>query len=191
MSQNIEIEAKSLISKQDYEKLLLKYKEIYHPYVQVNHLLNPKDIPLSKSMIACRIRNKDDFIEFTIKIQLDEGKLEINQELSPKEFDEFINKGITPKGEVHDELIKRHICNPNNLEVFALLTTTRFDIPGDGYLLSVDKSEYLDVIDYEVECESTSMENALKHLQNFLNKENIPFKRNTKSKLKRVKERLI
>ena len=103
----------------------------------------------------------------------------------------FLNEHIVPKGEVYDELIKSNACNPDNLEIFAILKTTRFDIPGDDYLISVDKSEYLDTVDYEVECESQSMMMAESFLKDFLEKENIPFTRNTLSKLKRVKSKLI
>ena len=190
MSRDIEIEAKSLIKEIEYEKLLLKYKNDYPPYTQVNYLLNPSDIPLNDTKLAIRIRVKD-YIEFTTKINLDEGKLEINQKLSKEEFDGFINKHIVPKGEVYNELISRKMCDPEKLEVFATLTTYRMDIKFDDHLLSIDKNEYLDVIDYEVECETNSMAEAIKYLSDFLNKENIPFERNTNSKLKRVKARLI
>ena len=191
MSRDIEIEAKSLISKEDYESLLLKYQEKYPPYIQVNYLLNPSDIPLKDSLLAIRIRVKEKESEFTTKINLEEGKLEINQKLTPNELNLFLNENIIPKGEVYNELLKRKMCNPEKLEIFAILKTTRFDIHGKGHLISVDKSEYLDVVDYEIECESTSMDLALSYLQDFLNKENIPFTRNTISKLKRVKSKLI
>ena len=138
-----------------------------------------------------RIREKNKQAEFTIKINLDEGKLEINQQLTKEEYDAFKSDESLPEGEVFDEIRNRSICNPNDLKVFATLFNTRMDTPYQNSLISIDKCEYLGFIDYEIECESTSMDEATKTLKSFLKKENIPFVRNTITKLKRVKSKLI
>ncbi len=190
MSRNIEIEAKSMISKEDYEKLFSKYSHQYKPYEQTNYLLNTKDIPLSDSKLALRIRVKKNDIELTLKLNQGEGKLEINQKLTKQQFELIQYFVHCPKGEVYDELVKMNI-DPSRLEVFAVLETIRMDIPGEDYLISIDKSKYLGTTDYEVECESSSMDKAEQILKSFLEKENIPYARNTISKLKRVKNKLI
>lgn len=189
MSRNVEIEAKELISKENFESLYKKYAKKYTPYVQTNYLLFPFDLSMEDTRLAIRIREKNHTYEFTTKIQLSEGKLEINQVISDREFDDFIKNNIVPKGEVYNELLDRKLCNPNNLRAFAILKTTRIDIPYKDGLLSIDKSEYLGVTDYEIEYESTSMIKAVDTLKEFLLKEKIPFKGESKSKLKRVKER--
>ena len=191
MARNIEIEAKSMINEEDYNLLLNDLVNEYPSYEQVNYLIHPIYLPLSDKSVACRMRVKPNVIEFTLKINLDEGKLEINQDLSKEEINNFLNNHIVPKGEIYDECLKRNLCNPEDLRVFATLKTTRIDIQEEDYLISIDKNEYLGRVDYEVECESSSMEKAEKYLKEFLNKKNIPFKRNTNSKLKRVKNALI
>ncbi len=64
----------------------------------------------------------------------------------------------------------------------------RLDIDYKNTLISIDKSEYLDNVDYEIECEATSLNKAQNALKEFLNNKNIPFRRNTLTKLKRVKK---
>lgn len=191
MSKEIEIEAKTMLSKEDYLRLFEKYSTKFPIYTQVNYLLNPIDIPLSQSKLAIRIRHKNDKYEFTTKIELSEGKLEINQDLSKEEVDAFFKEGKVPLGEVYNELKNRKLCDPDLIRCFLVLKTDRFDIPFEDHLISIDKSNYLNIEDYEIECESTSMEKALNYLKEFLSKENIPYQGRSRSKLKRVKEAII
>ncbi len=191
MSRDIEIEAKTLINESDYNRLYSKYSTKYPPYSQTNYLFYDESVSLKDSRLALRIRIKKGKGEFTLKIDLDEGKLEINQQLSEQDLSHFLKEGKLPDGEVISEINKNKLANINHLKVFAILKTIRFDIKGDDYLLSIDKSDYLGTTDYEIECESSSMETATKYLKEFLEKESVPYLRNTKSKLKRVKEKLI
>ena len=137
-----------------------------------------------------RVRVKDNgYIELTIKDKQKEGKLEINQELSEKEFKEF-QEGKIPSGEVLDYLTSHIDIDINELKCYALLSTVRLDIKYKKSLISIDKSAYNGVTDYEVEAESNSMEQAKKDLFEFLDKEKISYTENHISKLRRARESL-
>ncbi|MCF0116685.1 MAG: CYTH domain-containing protein, partial [Bacilli bacterium] len=77
-----------------------------------------------------------------------------------------------------------------DLKVFAVLKTTRSDICYKGSLIEIDKSEYNKLEDYEVECEDSSMKIALRNLKDFLKENDVPYKLNTVTKLKRVMDSL-
>lgn len=189
MSKNIEIEAKTLISKDEYELLISSFKnENNKVFKQLNYYFCEKDISPKNSKLALRIRDEGTLIEATLKVELSEGKLEINQRLSKEEYELFLYNKKFPKGEVYDYLKDNKITNPDDLVVFATLTNYRLDVKYKDSLVSIDKSEYLGHIDYEIECEASSMKLAKTLLKEFLANKKIPYKENHISKLKRVKK---
>ncbi len=190
MSKNIEIEAKVMISKKGYDALLLAYKDLEDKiYSQDNYYIDNKEFIISKNKLGLRIRKKsDDYIEFTVKEKLKEGKLEINQPISYREFEEFKQNGVLPNGEVLN-FVKSKIDVPvSDLKCYALLVTKRLDINYKDGLISIDESTYNNITDYEVECESSSMEHAKELLKEFLKNKKIPYTWNHVSKLKRARE---
>lgn len=187
MSKNIEREEKALLNKNEYDALINFYQSNTNKiYEQRNYYLCLKDVDPKNFQYALRIRIEKETITATLKIDLNDGKLEINQDMTNVEFETFLNKNIFPVGDVSEYLTKNKI-NTNNLYVFAILINYRLDINYKSTLISIDKSEYLDNVDYEIECEATSLNRAQNALKEFLNNKNIPFRRNTLSKLKRVK----
>ena len=192
MSKNIEIEAKAMIDEVGYKKLMSTFEsKDNHSYIQDNYYIDTEDFAVVNNGMGMRIRKKDDYIELTIKDKLDEGKLEINQKITSEEFNDFLNKGIIPDGEVLSYLKKKIDIDVKTLKSYALLSTVRLDIKYKKSLISIDKSSYLGLVDYEVEAESDSMENARKDLFEFLEKEKISYSENTVSKLKRTREEYL
>ena len=190
MSKNIEIEAKTLITKEEYETLIDSLgdfdfeiiNQYNHYFCEEEYLNNPK-----KSSLAIRIRKENEKIEATLKINLKEGKLEINQDLSEEEYRKYLSSKKFPKGEVIDYLYENHICKSSELKEFATLKNLRYEFKYKEALIAIDRSEYLNKIDYEVECEASSMEIAESLLKELLNIKKIPYRENRISKLKRVK----
>lgn len=186
MSKNLEIEAKALINKKDYEKLVSLCNE--KSYLQINHYIDDKDLSLSKK-IGIRIREKNNRYELTVKFDKGEGKLEVNQDISQDEFTNYKNRNIFPNGEVKNELEEKGI-ETNKLFIFAKLITERTDIKYKNTLISIDKNTYGLKLDYEIECEANSLSEAKDVLEEFLNKNKILYKENHVSKLKRVIDNL-
>ena len=74
---NIEIEYKVMVNKEDYEKLISLFS-LKHPINQTNHYFDTINLDLKKNHVSLRIReyhDKNIFIA-TLKEDLSEGKLE-------------------------------------------------------------------------------------------------------------------
>lgn len=186
--ENIEIEAKALLSESDYEKLIKVFP--FDSYSQINHYIETPSGDLKKKGFSLRVREKgESLIEMTMKKDLIEGKLETNIALSKKELADLINDGTLPNNEIKDTLIGEGI-NLDELEIIASLTTKRIDVSYEGGLLSIDMNAYNGIVDYEIELEHQSQELADSILKNLLESNGIVYKKNTKSKTRRAFETL-
>ncbi len=188
MSNTIEIEAKALVSKADYEKLALKYMK-YGVYTQTNHYIDSKDNILQKEKLSLRVREKDNHFEMTLKVPLSQGLLEKNCVWTKEDFVNFRDKAIFPDGDVKKMLNMLDI-HTKTLKIKTSLVTDRIDVPYEDGKLSIDKNMYSGIEDYEVELEHNNEIDAEKYLQQFLEKNHIQFTLNKKSKTARAMEAL-
>lgn len=182
MPTNLEIETKAMIDEREYNYILSLYSN--KSYIQTNYYIDDKEFSLSKQY-GLRIRFKNNQYELTLKISAEEGKIEINQNITENDFLNYKNNHIFPIGEVENKLNELNI-DINSLFIFGEMTTTRTDIKYNGSLISVDKSVYCNVVDYEVECESTSLIKANNDLKTFLKEKDVDFKINHLTKLARL-----
>ena len=158
MSNAIEIEAKALISKADYLKLIQKYKD--NPrYMQTNYYIDTEDRLLAKSGIALRVREKQGVYELTLKTPLSQGLLEKNAPITMNEFATFRDFGDFPKGDTARFLTMLDF-DVKQLQILTSLSTERIDIELDGGLLSIDRNAYSGHTDYEVEYEFNNLKGA-------------------------------
>ena len=189
MQSNIEIEAKVLLSEEEYDAIV-KYLHLerYKKIEQTNHYVDTIDRVLKKNDIALRIRENQDFV-LTLKTPLSEGLLEKNQSINWREYSDLEDKGIFPQGDIKNFL---EICcfDTRALKVLASLKTIRIELELDDGLLCLDKNIYGkngEIIDYELEVESTSMEKAEETASKILKEVGITeFKFNTHSKQSRA-----
>lgn len=189
MQSNIEIEAKVLLSEQDFTTLI-KYLHLerYKRTKQINHYIDTTNRLLKDNDIALRIRETDDFV-LTLKTPLSEGLLEKNQTISWREFSELDEKGIFPNGDIKNFL---EICgfNVRELKVLSTLTTYRIELEYDDGILCLDENIYGandEFKDFELEVEGTSMKGAEELASRVLNEAEIKdFKFNTHSKQARA-----
>lgn len=180
MSTNLEIEYKRDLVKEEYEKLISNF-DASKIYKQTNYYLDDKNHSISKSKCGLRIRKINDEIELTLKVDKKEGKLEINQQIPNISIKSF----IFPDGEVKQYLETKLGIKIKNIYPLGKLITNRLDIEFKSSLISIDKSEYNGITDYEIECEDNSMEIASCNLNEFLDKYQIKSQSSTGSKLKR------
>ncbi len=183
MNNNIEIEAKVLLSKRDYEKVLTnivgtKYKD---QFIQTNHYIDSKDRILKKQNIALRVRELKGTYTLTLKTPLAEGLLEKNQNLSPAEAYDMINYNKFPEGEIADflELLDVDI---GTLEKLATLATKRVECNYKTGLLALDENSYCNKVDYELEMEESSMIQAKELIDEILSGLGIKYEFNSVSK---------
>ena len=186
MSTNIEIENKALISKDEYQKLINYYSKYNCTYIeQTNYYIDTINKDLIRLGLSLRIRNIANDYELTLKQKLKEGLLEINQVIKKQDFDLFEEKNILPNGEIL-EIILKHQIEINKLQILASLATSRLELKLKEGLLAIDKNMYNSNTDYEIELESTSLEEGDKSLKQILNNLGIEYIPNSISKQKRA-----
>lgn len=188
MSNAIEIEAKALVRKEDYEKLS-KVFHTYKHFIQTNFYIDNDDGYLRKEGLALRIREKYGHYEMTLKTPLSQGLLEKNEPMSEEAFNDFMGKAKFPENDLKRFLTMLDV-DTNSLKVKTSLTTNRIDVPYFEGKLSIDENNYSGKTDYEVELEYNNEEEAEKLLRELLEKYNIPFSLNKKTKVARAFEAL-
>lgn len=187
-SNAIEIEAKVLITPEDYKKLMKHFP--YAPrYIQTNYYIDSPDRVISKEGFALRIREKEGIYELTLKTPLSQGLLEKNCTISKEVFTKFAKEQVFPKGGTENFL--RMLDIPvEELKILTSLTTERIDIEYQGGLLSIDRNTYSGITDYEIEFEYNNLAGAEKILEELLKEFDIPVKFSKSSKVHRAMQAL-
>ena len=169
MSSNIEIEAKVLLLKDEYNAIIEKLNlQKYRKIKQTNHYIDTPDRYLKKNGIALRIREKDEVFELTLKTPLSEGLLEKNENISWRDFENLSERQIFPDGNIRKFLLILGV-KVSDLKVLTSLCTERIHVEFEGYGLALDKNIYSNIVDYELEVESSSIERAQQEIENILN----------------------
>ncbi|MCK0472611.1 CYTH domain-containing protein [Halalkalibacter sp. APA_J-10(15)] len=169
MSQEIEIEVKSVITYSAYYELIQYLNlEEEQAICQHNHYIETPSFSLKNKGAGLRVREKENSYTFTLKQPHKIGKLETHQRLTEQEWNELKNHHRVPKGEVETQLLSLHIPL-DELKYVGTLTTERIEWPFNNGLLCLDKSSYFDQIDYEIEFEGNSEEHAIATLTDLLN----------------------
>lgn len=185
MSANIEIEVKSIITLEQYEKVLKHFNvSIKDAKSQTNHYIDTETQQLKKNGISLRVREGDGYI-ITLKTPLAEGLLEKNQVLSKDEYKQFTKTNRFPEGDVMD-FIERLYIESDELLPLASLTTQRIEVNYEGSTLAIDKNEYHGKTDYELEMNANSLNKARDLLESLLSSLRIDFVENVVSKQKRA-----
>lgn len=186
MSTNIEIESKALVSEKDFNKIIKSFKnELNKPYEQINYYIDDDDNNIANFGISLRIRKKSNIYELTLKTPLSEGLLEKNQNISVNEFNKFKSSKGFPDGDIKRFLIMLGF-DIDKLKIITSLKTTRIDIDYLDGLLSLDKNEYSNKVDYEIEYEYNSKIGAVSILKSLFSKLKITYKENKLSKVVRA-----
>ncbi|WP_338449029.1 CYTH domain-containing protein [Niallia oryzisoli] len=189
MPQNIEIEFKNMLSKEEFTRLLTVFHLTHNDFIrQENHYFDTSDFSLKNIGCALRIRKKRGQFEMTLKEPHPEGLLETNEKLSEEQAQNILKNGKLYEGIIKSQIIKLGI-DIENLHYFGTLETERTEFPYEGGLLVLDASSYLNLKDYEVEYEVNNREQGQAIFYQFLANHNIPI-RQTNNKVKRFYEAL-
>lgn len=168
MSSNIEIEAKVLLLKDEYDTIIEKLNlSKYRKIKQTNHYIDTPDRYLKKNGIALRIREKEEEFELTLKTPLSEGLLEKNENISWRDFENLSEKNVFPEGNIKKFLLILGV-KVSELKILTSLCTERISVDYDGFGIALDKNIYSSIVDYELEVESSSIERAQEEVGNVL-----------------------
>ena len=155
MTQEIEIEFKNLLTKQQYEQLLQEFHISQNAiHRQTNHYFDTPNQAIRKLQSGLRIRQIGNYYECTLKEKnAEHAHLETTDKITAIEAQQMLDG----KGFYAQEVAKRlalHHIPLEQLHVFGSLTTDRVEIPYKEGLLVFDHSFYLQCDDYEVEYEA-------------------------------------
>jgi len=187
MSQEIEIEFKNLLTKDEYSKIKETFKIEEHDFFeQENHYFDTPEFSLKALGAALRIRRKQNKFVMTLKEPATVGLLETHQTLSDEMAENMMKTGELVDGEVVDRLLQLNI-EVNKITYFGSLSTRRAEKNYQNGLIVLDHSRYLTVEDYELEYEAKDEEIGKKVFHQLLHDLNIPI-RHTKNKIRRFYE---
>lgn len=166
MSENLEIEFKTLLSKEEFSRTVeyfnLNEKDFF---TQINYYFDSTDFQLKKQKIGLRVRTLATNAEITLKVPQKVGLLEINDALSIQEAQKIIESATLPDhGNVYNKLNELGM-DKDDLRLIGSLTTKRAEKKLPQGLLALDESWYNEQHDFELELE---VDDAEKGRESFL-----------------------
>lgn len=157
----IENEFKIMLTSEQYEKLLSLY-DWDKTIIQTNHYYDTDDLQLSGSHITCRVReiNEKYFLQMKFPSVKEFSRVELEKQLNALPEVLASNELLSPDGYGGLPCVKR----------LGALTTTRTVKRFDGAEIDLDKSEYFERTDHELEIEFTDEKTARALLAEITNK---------------------
>ena len=177
--ENLEIEYKVMVDSIDFFYLQEKLKD-YRPetFIQENIYYDTVFEQISRNDLSLRVRhikNKKKFIA-TLKEKVGDARKEYEYEVDGE--DSF------PK-EIIDKLNEYGVDYECLVET-SRLTTFRNEYKLENGVLCLDENHYYGNVDYEVECEASTLEKAKKIVKNLLDKNGISYQESKLSKVARA-----
>lgn len=176
MSEQTEIEFKTLLTKNDYNRILEYYQltsENFH--TQKNCYFDTPDYKLAANNCGLRIRELATYGELTLKTPEKVGRLETTDQLSSEQTKKLISQQqILTTGNVVSKLYDFNV-QAQDLVLFAELTTKRAEFPIEEGLLALDENWYEKEHDYELELEVENSEQGKQNFQELLAKFDISY----------------
>ncbi|MDT1120784.1 CYTH domain-containing protein [Bacillus altitudinis] len=184
MAQEIEIELKQLLMKEEFEQLKEYFQLKDEDFLtQTNYYFDTPQFDIKSKFAALRMREKGGQWVLTLKEPHEIGLLETHQTIDPPASLEHFQ---LPEGEVADRLVHLHI-QKDQIVYFGSLETSRAEKMIKEGLIVLDHSRYLTVEDYELEFEVSDLDIGQAAFTALLQQFQIP-PRDTKNKVVRFYE---
>ena len=179
LDQELEIEYKNLLTKDEYEKILtnefldISKNQDYIRVCQTNHYFDTLEKDLKKQGAAVRIRVSEAKNELTFKVPSQDFLMETNLMLSDSETQRILNKKSFKLSEITSQSIELNISNINTQSLFTLFNTfktIRFEKKVGSNWLVLDQTFFENKeFDYELEVEGQTSQEAKKYFNSILN----------------------
>lgn len=185
MTQEVEIEFKSMLTKDEYDALLNAYGLTDKVNWQANDYFDTPAFELKNHGAALRIREKKHGQVLTLKQPHEVGLLETHATITETEAENLFKYGIIHDDQMKEALASFHLSGP--LEHLGRLETKRAEFETPEGLIVLDESHYLEIHDYEIEFEVTDEAKGKIAFEQLLHHHGIPF-RPAKNKIVRFME---
>ncbi|MBO4622625.1 MAG: CYTH domain-containing protein [Bacilli bacterium] len=176
MKKQPEIEFKSLLTKEEYLRLMDKFKG-NRTNIQTNHYFDTPRFTLKAYEASLRVREREDF-EMTLKKKKGYALIEATIPITKEEFEEIKATGVIKNSEIMSELAP--LIGNQKVENFLSLQTLRMYLPYGNGVLFIDKSKYLGFVDYELEYEAKSYHQGKQEFIDLINDLQIQYKKSDK-----------
>jgi uncharacterized protein YjbK len=183
MAQEIEIEYKNLLTKQEFDRLNTEFPFPRDAKRQTNYYFETEDFALKANGSALRIREKNDMYHLTLKEPHPDGLLETHDILTKQEATDWLNGKISEKRHTGKQLKDMGISSDSLIYRGSLITERR-EVAYGQVLLVLDHSFYNGKSDYELELEAPDEATGRKMFDKILAAGRIP-KRVTPNKIQR------
>ena len=187
MQHHLEIEYKTLLTLEDYRRLLPLFDDTV-AIRQTNHYLETANADIKRAKMSLRIRTFSNKAELTLKIPKKVGNEEYNQTLTLTQAQQVLDQLKLPEGQILDLLMAHHVPL-DQLKVLGSLTTTRLEKAFPIGLMALDDNTYSGKQDYELELEVEDAKKGKEDFNRFLAQHGISFTY-AKSKVARFVETL-
>lgn len=181
MAKELEFEFKTLLTKSEYHRLMELFKDKIGN-LQTNYYFDTPRFTLKASEIGLRVRKRDAY-ELTLKRKKGYALQEINEVISVEQFESFLNSGVIPSEDINKEI--SDVIKEQKIVNYMTLSTYRISFPYKNGILCIDKCEYVDVVDYELEYEASTYEGGKKEFVELVKEFGIAYKK-SEAKIKRA-----
>jgi uncharacterized protein YjbK len=181
MQKGTGVEFKSLLTQEEYEKLINRFKGNRTDF-QTNHYFDTPRFSLKALDTSLRIRERES-LELTLKRKKGYSVNETTVSVTVENLNEIRETGIIAIPEITNELTP--LIGEQKVVNFLSLATHRTYLQYGNGVLFIDKSEYLGVTDYELDYEAASYHQGKKEFIELISDLEIQYKKSEK-KIKRA-----
>lgn len=181
MEPSLVVEFKTLLSEEEYTRLITKYKD--NPIdLQTNHYFDTERFSLKASDASLRVRERENFV-LTYKRKKGYNIQDLRINITKEDFDNIVSTGLLPEGDITNEI--SNVIGDQKIKNFMSLSTERLYFKYGNGMIFIDKSTYLGVTDYELEYEARNYYDGKKEFLQLLTDLKIKYKKSEK-KIKRA-----
>lgn len=186
MSYQIEYEQRIMLTEEEYALLLNEHRNKGNILKIINDYLDTPLFDIRKSHSNLRIRSTNNSnYELTLKVKGDNGDKEITQVLDLETLNNIKSTNILIDGEVKEYLSSLNI-ETSLILFWGQVEVDRIEIPYLDSLIVLDFNRFGNIIDYNLEVESSSIEKAKEILDLLCKKFNISQKESYSTKSSRA-----
>ena len=185
MAKEITAEFKTLLTKAEYDRIYETIKE--HPgNLQTNYYFDTKRFTLKATDAVLRVKHRE---TYTLTLERKKGYnfIRIDEEMTEEEFKDLVENGIIHNEKIANEV--NDIIKGQKIINFMNLATYRISVPYKKGKLSLDRCEYVNTIDYELEYEVANRNTGKLEFVQIIKDYNIAYKK-SQVKLKRAYDAL-
>lgn len=181
MQENYPVEFKTLLTHEEYSRILSKYKDSKRD-VQTNYYFDTERFSLKAIDSSLRVRSRDNN-QLTFRRKKGYAMQEYVEEITFEQLEEIRKTGVLPQSALAQEV--KTVIGDQKIENFMSLSTDRICVQYGNGIIYLDKNSYLGLVDYELLFEAKNQYDGKKEFLALLADLQIKYKKSEK-KIKRA-----